>query len=439
MELFPYQLEGVNFLTKRKRALLADDMGLGKTPQAICAAKELGLKKITVVCPSVAKYNWQKEFKRFAGLPAFVYETKEAAPACDIVIASFDAVRLYPERFSRDLDLLIIDEGHFLKSPLAKRTQCVLGKNGLLHKSRYTWALTGTPAPNHAGELWIWLFCFGYTKLSYTQFIGRYCRTINHGPRLGNRVQIMGSNTATTPELKEILKKFSLRRLKSEVLDLPPVSYNIFYVKDDKNFKPPPELKEKLEKELARLEELTGFSVGQELSDDKLLNVLHMMSHSVSSLRRYHALKKVAPAIELISNELREKQYEKILIFGIHSDVLAMVYEGLKEFGACLVTGATPSSERFALQEKFQNDKNLRVFIGNIQAAGTNLTLTASSEVVFIEQDWVPGNNKQASDRSNRYGQTRRVNVRNLCISDSIDEKIVEALTRKLREISTFI
>ena len=147
------------------------------------------------------------------------------------------------------------------------------------------------------------------------------------------------------------------------------------------------------------------------------------------------------PTAHLISSELQEGQYKKIIVFGIHTDVLyalrrSFLTEGFK---VILVTGSTSSENRFKAQKRFQSDPSYPIFIGNIQAAGVNLTLTAATQVVFIEQDWVPGNNKQAADRAHRIGQNQTVSVRHICIRDSIDEKITATLTRKIQEISTFI
>ena len=218
----------------------------------------------------------------------------------------------------------------------------------------------------------------------------------------------------------------------------------MYHIEEDERdvFKHMPRLKVKLDIERTLLAEKLNFNL-QSFGDTKLLSTLSLLSQSVSALRRYHGLKKVTATSHLISSELQEGQYKKIIIFGIHTDVLLTLKKLFtqEKLRSILITGKMSSEDRFKAQKLFQDDpyNKYPICIGNIHAAGVNLTLTAATQVVFIEQDWVPGNNKQAADRAHRIGQNMTVNVRHMCIKDSIDEKITAALTRKIQEISTFI
>ena len=439
--LFEFQKHGSLFLQLNKFAMLADEMGVGKTPQAIDASRSL--EDVLVICPSVAKYNWQKEFIKFADRPATVIEGKPVGRPPDTCVATFEHVTRHLDWYwQKRWAVIKVDEAHYLKNPdrlETGRTKSILGSNGLIHNTERLWALTGTPAPNHAGEIWVWLYVFGYTTLSYEGFIARYCNSHVTGGRYG-RVQITGSNTKHTPELKTILKRMSLRRLKKDVLDLPPLFHNTYYIEGDTDaaiFKAHPELKEKMREELLLLQNRLDFSY--DVSDDKLLNVLSLMSQSVGSLRRYHGLKKVKPVADIIRNELLYQEYEKIIIFGIHTDVLELLAKELAEFGVVMITGKTPAKFRQAYIDEFQTNSATQIFIGNINAAGVSITLTAANQVAFIEQDWVPGNNRQAADRAHRYGQSQAVTCRHFAIRNSVDEKITATLTRKIQELSTFI
>ena len=436
-KLFPYQKIGSAFLQSKKFALLADDMGVGKTAQAIDACRNL--KRVLVVCPAVAKYNWQNEFEKFDDRISYV-DGDGTLNLCITVITSFNYLVMHLEHYKKtNWDCVIIDESHMLKEPTAKRTAAAFGEEGIIHYTKRLWALSGTPAPNHAGELWVLLYTFGYTKLSYDGFISHYCNTHLTGGRY-SRLEISGTNTKRSPELKKLISAMSLRRLKSEVLDLPPMNHNAYYIKGDDDaaiLAAHPELKDKLKEEHKRLSEALGYELN--LSDDKILSQLAFMGQSISALRRYHGLKKVKETIELIDTELKLQLYDKIIVFGIHTDILTTLKKALAKYNPVIITGKTPPKERDDIVNIFQTNKDVKIFFGNIQAAGVAITLTAASEVLFIEQDWVPGNNRQAADRAHRYGQKRSVNVRHISIANSLDAKITATLVRKIKEISTFI
>lgn len=436
IKLFPFQQEGVNFLKTHSFALLADEMGLGKTPQAIIASQNLD--RILVVCPACARINWEREFWKWAGR---TFHIAQGPPVYhkNNTIVSYDYLTQHLEFFKcMKWDLLILDEAHYLKEPTSKRTLAILGNNGIIHNAKRTWALTGTPAPNHAGELWTLLYTFGAIKLSYDGFTARYCKSYQVG-RYG-RVQITGSNTQHTPELKSILKVVSLRRLKTDVLkQLPPIFHSILYIeKEGDPLKDYPSLKEKIEIELQKLKEAIDFH-GPNPSPEKLLSVLQVMSRSVSALRRYHGLSKIKPVASLIYNELISQSCEKIVVFAIHKDVIKELAKTLHQFNPVVITGATPMQERQDAIDNFQKDPKIQVFIGNIKAAGTAITLTAANQVLFVEQEWTPGDNAQAAMRCHRIGQTRPVTVRYASLVNSFDDKITALLSRKAQELSTFI
>jgi len=428
-KLFPYQNEGVKFLQRRRFALLADEMGLGKSAQAIRAAANSNLEHILVVCPACAKVNWSREFKKFG-------------PHLDPVIISYDYLIRHLDEFSNKMwDVLILDEAHFLKEHTSVRTKAVFGKKekgGLIHITQRTWCLTGTPAPNHVGELWVMLYTSGYCKLSHEGFVARYCNGYKTGRY--NALQITGTDTKNIGEVKAMLNKMCLRRNKKEVLkDLPPISHYIHYIEAPQNdpLAKNPELKIKIKEELKRLMEAINFDL--EIRDEGMLSALLVLSQSISSLRRYHGMQKIDATAALVHTELIFDVYDKIVIFGIHRDTIKALASKLHLFNPVTYTGDTPQNERQANIDRFQNDPECRIFIGNIRAAGVAINLTAASQVLFIEQEWTPGDNAQAAMRCHRIGQSHDVTVRYVAIADSLDEKITATLKRKVSEIATFI
>jgi len=436
--LYPYQLHGVDFLKRNRFALLADEMGVGKSPQSIVAAEDL--QNILVICPAVAKINWQREFLKFAGRKSRVIGCSEPQPKSDIIITNYERVAKNPDHYARvNWDVVILDESHYVKEQGAQRTAAIFGAGGVAHSSKRVWCLTGTPAPNHAGELWVMLNAFGHTRLTYDQFVERYCTYL----RVLNRYQakrITGTNANTSHEVRAMLEQFALRRkLMDVVKDIPPISFHTQVI--DSSYDPLkeyPELKDKVREELQRLTEKLGTELLDNVADEYLLNVVAALSPSISSLRRYHGLKKAHTCSDLIASELEDGAYKKIIIFAVHNDVIEVTRQRLTEFNPVKIVGGTSPAARQQAIDRFQRDSDCRVFIGNIGAAGTAITLTAAHNVAFIEKDYVPGNNAQAAGRAHRIGQRHPVTVKFFCLP-GFDEMLTNILARKAQEISGFI
>jgi SWI/SNF-related matrix-associated actin-dependent regulator of chromatin subfamily A-like protein 1 len=443
-DLRPYQIKGANFLASKNFSMLCDDMGLGKTVQAIAATDQLDdIESILIICPATVRENWQIEFDRWSmwGRDFTVAFNNQTNPT-DFFICSYE----YATSRIKDLkeigySAVIVDEAHYLKSFTAKRSKAVLGMQGLIHHCRRMWLLTGTPAPNDAGELWIYLVVFGVIDLPYGDFIAKYCLTAD----TGFRVKVLGVKKEMLSELIAMMNKIMLRRKKEDVLkELPPITFSTQVISPGPVVLEESELMEysinaqsqevlavKLESERAILNALReknkeGFSF-----DDLAQN-----AKSISTLRKYSALQKIVPAIEIIASELEENQYEKVVIFAYHTQVVKAVAEGLKKFGVRVIAGFTSNRERDLNVKHFQNKPNVRVFVGNIKAAGVGITLTAAHTVIFIEQSWVPAENAQAAMRCHRIGQEKPVFVRFLAVRDFMDDLVTRTVEKKTEELS---
>lgn len=445
---FAYQHTGADWLAGMRFALLADEMGLGKTNQAIRGLDRILAKRALVVCPSVARINWLREFEMWSLSKLdchIMVGLMDPIPATGNVICSFDFATENAERLRGfDWDVLVIDEAHFLKSHDAKRAKAIMGAHGIIRKSKRCWLLTGTPAPNHPGELWIMLYTFGVTKLSYGAFIDRYCVVVptTYGPK------VKAAKSDRIPELRQLLSQIMLRRLKKDVMkELPPITFghrnveaglvDIEILPSFTQYFLPTDRRAELNQELKRQEELLGNVINNMKSgQDNQLSAIAAISDSVSTLRRYIGLQKCEAAIEIIAKELEANAYKKIVIFAIHRDVIETVRVGLRKFGAVVLYGGTDPAKRQRNIDRFQNNPKCRVFIGNIHAAGTAITLTSASNVTFIEQDWVPGNNAQAIMRCHRIGQTEPVFVRFLVLDGTLDAKIGYVVKRKTEQLT---
>jgi SWI/SNF-related matrix-associated actin-dependent regulator 1 of chromatin subfamily A len=450
-DLFPYQVVGADFLAQRTFALLADEMGLGKSAQAIRACDLLFARRILVLCPAIARVNWTREFERFSlyGLPAWCLFTRtdRTSNQPGITVCSYDLLTepdIAANLGAVPWDVMICDESHYLKTLTTKRTKAVLGKHGLLKKAARVWLLSGTPMTNHPGDLWPLLYVSNTTPLKYEEFTAKFCT--GRGTPFGWK--ITGANHAAIPELKALLAKIMLRRRKTEVLkDLPPITFSAVTVEAG-----PVDLEismfelwkraggdEKLMDIIKFQDSTLANAMGLVTNRPKaptlreLLPVLTGMEKSLAELRLHTGLCKVAAAVEMVRNEL-DAGLDKIVLFACHRMVIEGLREGLRKYGAVTLYGGTPPAKRQINIDKFQKDKRCRVFIANIQAAGTSVTLTAAAEAMFVECDWTPANNAQAAMRVHRIGQTRPVRIRYCSLANSTDEKVTDALRRKSRD-----
>lgn len=429
MKLYPHQLTGVQWLLTHPRGGLFDDQGLGKTAQTIRAADLLHVNhpfaRMLVLSPSAVAHNWQRETARWSPNR----RTQVITSSSQIVHRDADTVvvthsLLLKKAIAdqlRGFDVTVLDEAHFFRTPSAKRTRAFfLGADAIARRSRYCWCLTGTPMPNNPSELWAMLAGIAPDRLrepngnllSFSRFRDRYCVTVDTHYGL----KIVGAKNV--PELKQRLDGFALRRLKTEALDLPPVRWGVVALDGE---------------EVATPE---TFDISEPGDNDLLAAV--QRDASFAAWRHASGLAKCDAAVELLKSDL-ESGMRKVVVFAHHLDVINRLHAGLREFNPVQLTGATPPAARQAAVDHFQNDPQVRVFIAQLTAGGVGITLTAASDVVFVEQSFVPGDNAQAADRVHRIGQTMPVLVRFLSLAGSVDEVLVEILARKTEMIQSVL
>jgi SNF2 family DNA or RNA helicase len=437
MELFPYQVEGSEFLAKRSYALLADSMGLGKTAQAIAAADKIGAKTILVICPAIARVNWAREFKQwskdsreFRILLKFT-DKPEPGINTESFICSYEYAADHFQRLKLDFDLVICDESHYLKSTTSNRAKAILGTGGIIHHCKRMWFISGTPSPNNPAEMWPILYATARTKLSYDSFVDEFCE---HYTFKDHQV-IKGAKSRAIPKFQELLHGFMIRRLTENVLpDLPEIFIKEVTVEasevnlEDTGFF-------QFTRSAEKMAEFESILADERSIAEKAIDKLESIYDSVATLRRYTGILKIENTAKLLEEELDANLYQKVVVFAHHRDVVEGIRHALRKFNPVTVYGGTPPEKRQKNIDKFQNNPRCRVFIGNIAAAGTGITLTASSQLVMLEQSWVPGDNAQAIKRCNRIGSKEPLNVRIVSLPDSLDQKIVSTLKRKTADL----
>ena len=444
---FDYQLTGAEFLKIRLQALLADVPGVGKTGTAIRAADLVAAANILVVCPASTRVQWGREFERFSPFdrPMQVVMPGDTPRTSGVVILFYDAAIQHLDLLmSVQWDILLIDEAHYLKERYkvgkktsGYRTKALYGFGkrfpGLITKAKRCWRLTGTPAPNNASELWTHLKSAGLTDQSYWDHTFHFCNGFDseHGFRFTSHKNV--------PELQKILAPFMLRRAKAEVQpDLhEPMFETITVSRSDAAL--PPELAAlipQLDQADAQLQE--ALSSG---SPSDQLSTLESMASSLATLRRYTAMSKLPAIAEQIEEDLVTSQIPKLVVFAIHKICIRWLAEKLKKFNPVILSGDTPGHLRQAHIDKFQNDPACRVFLGNIAAAGTGVDglQNVCDEALFVELDWVPSSNAQAVMRLCRIGQKNPVRARVYSLYGSVDERVQDVLTDKVRELAKIL
>lgn len=441
-ELFPYQRVGAEWLSMRTHGLLCDEMGLGKTPQAIAAADMAGLRRILVLAPAAVRENWRREFLRWQSTArtARIVRSVDDVGQADVSIVSYDLARSRPvlnALLARTWDLLVCDEAHYLKNPTSARTRAVL--EGLAPAAGRAWGLTGTPMPNDATELWSLFKAFGPealekadgTTMAYWPFRKAYCVEIPMGNT--GRSKIVG--VRNKDDLKARAAKVVLRRKKVDVLkDLPPLREGEMPLPHD-GFKVPADDPETAD--LVRRIQIAVL-VSNDVEKDVGRVIQDASGDSVSRLRRLTASVKARVLAPLLVEEM-EQRADKLVVMGWHRDTLDVLVESLSRFGAVRLSGDTPQAQRQVAIDRFQDDPTCRVFVGQIQAAGTGITLTAASDLVFAEMSWTPAENAQAAMRVHRVGQSRPVLIRYAMLAGTVDEAVVRTLRRKTADIRAIV
>ena len=400
-KLYAYQVEAVEWLGHRPKAILALEMGLGKS---IVSALNISPPAI-IVCPSSLKINWSRELKIWRPDLTFqiVYSPKDKLDKSDVTIINYD---LLSKVDLPKATTLIVDEAHYIKNYKAKRTKALMV---MIKATPKVSLLTGTPVVNRPIELWTLLYSIGATKLGYFEFGMRYCA----GWRTPwDTYDFTGSSRQE--ELVAILKPYMLRMTKTECLkELPSKTYRI------------------IELDLPVDKREKAFNQKQIDKPDSI------PFEAISDILKMNAERKLPDAIAYIKDCL--EQTDKVVIFAHHTHIIDQLMAALVEYEPVKVTGSVKTEDRQKAVDRFQTDLKCRVFVGNIKAAGVGLTLTASSHVIFVEASWSPADIHQAADRCHRIGQKDNVTVDLLTISESIDSLVLHSVLTKMDTIDSII
>jgi SWI/SNF-related matrix-associated actin-dependent regulator of chromatin subfamily A-like protein 1 len=406
--LLGFQKQAVEWLRTRPKALIALEQGLGKTVISCVDAEA----PITVVCTAAMKYRWAEEFETWRPdlfSQVIVDPRTEINWDCDVHIINYDILTRFKIPKPRTL---IVDEAHKVKTETAKRTMAVMAIAQRVDRVRF---LSGTPMLSRPVELFPMLKMLKAVHANWFKFVKRYCAAWNTP---WGSLDVSGASNLD--ELAKVVAPVMLRMTKKQVMpELPPkiyriVSFDGYVTRQEEEF---------LDYHKRHLRLPPGPIAFQAISD----------------IRRVHAERKLPQAIRYIRDVLESMEVKKLVVFAHHRATVEALVEALSEFNPVHIMGGTRPKDAFASVQAFQNDDKVQVFIGNLQAAGEGITLTAASHVVIVEPSWVPGEIAQAADRCHRIGTKSSVTVDLLTVQGSIDARMIKRVIEKEEVINQVI
>ena len=417
-----HQKLAIQKLVGNKKFILADDMGLAKTGSSIIAALESGSKKILIICPASLKINWQREIEIYSDRSVYIAEGKNFDQNHDFVIINYDILKNFHDLKNKEssqilksnFDLVIMDEAHMVSNPQSARTNLL---NDVLETIPKVWLLTGTPMTSRPMNYFNLLSLVNSpVAANWMAYARRYCNGFQFN--VGRKKIWNVSGFSNLDELRERTQSHILRRLKDEVLDLPDKIITPVYLR----------LKDK------EYEDLMGEYYDWYDKNPNESSSLTIQFGKLMKVRKIIAQEKIKTTIELAENII--EQGKKVIIFTNFTDTLRTIYD---YFGkqAVYLDGSCSKPNRQKSVDEFQENDKIKVFVGNLKAAGVGLTLTSAEAVIMNDLSFVPAEHAQAEDRSHRIGQKNSTSVYYPIFENTIEGAIYDILKRKKKVIST--
>jgi len=414
-----HQKVAIEKLLANNKFILADDMGLGKTTAAVIASMESGAKKVLIVCPASLKINWDREIKNYTDRKVLIVEGRKWGSTFDYYIINYDILKNYHTTeksedsddykllVNEKFDLAIVDEAHYVSNSTANRTRLL---NDVLETIPRVWLLTGTPMTSRPINYFNLLkIVDSPLTLNWQSYVRRYCKGYQF--TVGNRKVWNTSGASNLDELRERTKSYVLRRMKTDILDLPEKIVTPVFV----------ELSSKMYDE--ELEEFTRIS-----NDNKDKETLSVTLNRLMKIRQLIAYEKIPYTCEIIDKCL--DQGKKVIVFTNFTMSLDMLHEKYKK-NSVILNGSMSKEKKQESVDRFQNEDKIKIFISNIIAGGVGITLTAGEVVVMNDLSFVPAHHSQAEDRAYRYGQQNSVLVYYPVFENTVEKIIYNILQKK--------
>lgn len=427
---YPYQEEGIRKGLEWKRLFIGDEPGLGKTLQSIGIIDTAGAYPALVICPSSLKINWQREVEKFTDKKALVLDNYNRTTwpyllqmkMFHVAIVNYESLRKY---FVWDIkggksfrlkdvvfcpqitmfNSVIIDESHRAKDPSAQQTKFV---KGICAGKEYIILLSGTPVVNRPGDL--------VAQLSIMERLNEFGGKNNF---LLNYAQ--GKREASNLEelSKELYSRCLIRREKAKVLTQLPDKTRVDIYVDISNREEYDTAAQDLAKYLREYRQCMEHEIRRKMRMEALVKFM--------TLRSIASKGKVEHAIDFVQVFLDGGN--KLILFCSSHEIVDQLKQAFPK--AVTVTGRDSSVMKQAAVDAFQQREDVQLIICSIKAAGVGLTLTASSNVAFVELPWTYADCCQCEDRAHRIGQKDNVTCYYLLGRGTIDHKLYSIIHNK--------
>ena len=456
---YKHQMEGVIYGLEHESFLLGDDQGMGKTKElidlAMCRKQTDGLKHCLIICGiNGNKYNWADEVKIHSREDSWILGTRfTKRPPIKMIEGStkdkMEDLNNIPHQFFWITNIETLRGGSFkekqgkrtvIRFPIAEKIQelCDRGIIGMIafdeaHKAKNPDSqqgkallsidckgpkipMSGTFVLNNPLDLYLPLKWAGFETHSFYAYKQHYCTMGGFGGK-----EIVGYKNLD--ELRSMVSKVMLRRVKGDVLDLPPKVHTIEWVdaypeqkslyKDVRD-----QVRDNIDKvkvhpdplsEMLRLRQVTGYP--------------GILSSTVTKSAKMDRMEELVEEEVLVGG--------KAIIFSNWSEMTNVIRNKLKKYNPAYITGEVGSVQRMEEKDRFQNDPNCKVMIGTIGALGTGFTLTAAQLVIFVDEPWNRGIKDQAEDRAHRIGTRGTVRIVTILTRDTVDEGVYNLVQKK--------
>ena len=436
---YPYQQQGIDAGLRLRRLIIGDEPGLGKTLQSIGIIEHADAYPCLVICPSSLKINWQREIEKFTDRHALILSNSVATTWAYLVrmgmyhtvIVNYESLRkffvwdirtkefrLKDVIFNPDIRLfrsIIIDESHRVKDPAAQQT---IFARGIAEGKDYRILLSGTPVVNRPADLIAQLSILG----RLAEFGGRSKFLAEYGGGEASRQPNRNTDNDEPRNLDklsaELYARCLIRREKAKVLTQLPDKTRCDIIIDINNRDEYNLAAADLAQYLRQYTECTDTDIRRKMRMEALVRFM--------TLRSLASKGKVRQAVDFIRTFLANGK--PLIVFCSLHEIVDDIRKAFPD--AVTVTGRDSMHAKQAAVDAFQSGKS-QLIICSIKAAGVGLTLTAASDVAFVEFPWTYADCCQCEDRAHRIGQRDNVTCYYLLGRDTIDRTLYAIIHRK--------